>query len=1204
MTTLRNHRAVGFVAGMLWAVLSGAPAVADDTELFIGTSASAGVQPNILFIVDNSGSMGTLVRTQDTYDGSVSYPAGSSGCDANRVYWRSGSGTMPNCNTNRWFDLSALRCQAALQAFLTVGYYSDWMGQYDPSNGGNGKRWEALSQSQNSRVVECEDDAGVHGDGTDTANLYARNGSVGTPGYWGTFANRITNWQASPLDTQPVTLYSGNYMNWTYGPTLNRTRLEIVQEVANDLLDSVNGVNVGLVTFNPPAGFDGSEGGYVVRPMGDISTTRAAMQADISALTPNAWTPLSETMYEAALYMTGGGVDFGNPNSVASSRAPSDPNTYNSPINNTCQKNYIVFLTDGEPTFDTSADADIRALTDANGESFANLVGNTCDVETYPAGFSPSGGNCLDELAEFLNDGDFSIEPGQQNINTYTVGFTVDLPILDDTATRGGGQYYTADNTATLADALQQIVTSILSSNTTFTAPTVAVNAFNRTQNLSDLFISVFRPSARMHWPGNLKKFRLDVASGDIVDANGDPAIDPASGFFAETAQDFWSLGPDGEDVEGGGAANIIPIPASRAVYTYLGNADLNAAGNRIDVLNAGLTDVVLNTGGDGEPTRADVINFINGLDVTDTDQDNLVNDPRTQLGDPLHSQPVSMVYGAGGLRDGLIFSATNDGFLHAFDLETGIEQWAFIPPEFLDDQVQLFNNDPSAAKHYGVDGDIALQIVADNDGIIESGEKVYLFFGTRRGGDFYYGLDVSDPSNPQFLWRLDGATLPGLGQAWSTPVPTRVQVAGATQNADHLALVIGGGYEPDQDVNAASTDTIGNSIYIVDSVNGTLLWHGGKVGTHKSFAVANRAMDYSIPSDVTVIDLGGDGYADRMYVGDMGGQVWRFDIARNVTAADLVNGGVIAQLGAAPALTPALTDVRRFYYAPDAAVINTRGYDFVHVGIGSGHRGHPLSTAVQDRFYSLRDYHFRRYTQAEFDSLTLSTDANLTPITSANTSVPQGTSRGWRLDLTGGGAGGGEKVLAEAKTFDGDVVFTTFRPGTSGTSCTPQLGTNRVYKVSVINAAPVTNLDGSVDPTTLTLDDLFVESEGAPLPSPQLIFLAGDKDGNGIPDPEDDTDNDGIPDDVDTDYDGDGVIDANKDTDGDGTPDHSDNDIDGDDIPNNEDDDIDGDGILNVNETDNQGPGARLVVGLMTFPEGYKNDPVRTFWNQESLDN
>src|SRR5690606_34786041 len=107
-------------------------------------------------------------------------------------------------------------------------------------------------------------------------------------------------------------------------------------------------------------------------------------------------------------------------------------------------------------------------------------------------------------------------------------------------------------------------------------------------------------------------------------------------------------------------------------------------------------------------------------------------------------------------------------------------------------------------------------------------------------------------------------------------------------------------------------------------------LWHGGKTGTHKRFDSVGRSMDYSIPSDVRVIDLDGNGFADRMYVGDMGGQVWRFDIANGETATNLVTGGVIAQLGAAPSADPDLADTRRFYYAPDVAIVNSRGYDFL----------------------------------------------------------------------------------------------------------------------------------------------------------------------------------------------------------------------------------------------------------------------------------
>ena len=51
-------------------------------------------------------------------------------------------------------------------------------------------------------------------------------------------------------------------------------------------------------------------------------------------------------------------------------------------------------------------------------------------------------------------------------------------------------------------------------------------------------------------------------------------------------------------------------------------------------------------------------------------------------------------------INDAMIYFATNDGFLHAVDPLTGIEQWSFIPPDFLDDQVDMFRNDPSPVIH------------------------------------------------------------------------------------------------------------------------------------------------------------------------------------------------------------------------------------------------------------------------------------------------------------------------------------------------------------------------------------------------------------------------------------------------------------------------------------------------------------------------
>jgi type IV pilus assembly protein PilY1 len=1158
--TSSNKQLSWLAAGTLWAVLSGAPALADDTELFIGNNLAAPGQPNILFIVDNSGSMASLVQTQQSYASTTTYP--SQGCDATRVYWRSGSGNPPDCTTNNYFDFSALTCDSAAIAFTTAGFYSDNMAQYDPQAGQT--RWETIDAGEKTRVVECQDDRGLHGDGVDGSNLYARNGGGGN-GDWGTAAEEMS-WGQTPADGT-YTLYSGNYLNWYYGPTAPATRLAVVQDVATDLLDSVNGVNVGLMYFNDD--FDAtlrSEGGLVGHAMETISTARAPMQATINALTPDTYTPLSETLYEAALYYSGGPVRFGNPDSVAASRVPGNPALYDSPVEYSCPKNFVVLLTDGEPTGDVSADSDIVAMQDSAGDSFGSLVGGSCDAETYPAGFNPSGGECLDDLAEFMYEGDFSTLPGQQNITTYTIGFTVDLPVLADTAARGGGQYYTANDTATLANALQKIVQGILTNDTTFAAPTVAVNAFNRTQNLSDLFVSVFKPSSSVHWPGNLKKYRLRETDGLIVDANNAAAVDTATGFFYKNARSFWSVAADGDNVAAGGAANRIPTPANRAVFTYLGGADLSGVGNRVATTNAALTAALLGTGAPGDPTRDQIIDFMNGLDLPDTNQNNQTNDPRNQMGDPLHAQPVSVIYGP-DLRDGLVFLATNDGFLHAIDLESGIEQWAFVPPEFLDDQLALYNNGPSATKHYGIDGNLKVQMIADNDGIVEAadGEKVYLFFGMRRGGDMYYGLDVTNPAAPQLLWSLDGTDLPGVGQSWSTPVPARIDVRGSGQNANKLVLVIGGGYEPDQDNVGTSTDTIGNSIYIVDSISGALLWHGSKDGQHKDFNLAGKAMDYSIPGDVRVIDLDGNGLADRMYAGDMGGQVWRFDITNDQPAANLVAGGVIAQLGAAGTASPPDADVRRFYYAPDVAFVNNDDFNFIHVGIGSGHREHPLSLSNRDRFYALRDYGLSRLNQSQFDALTPIRDGDLTPIVAVDTIVPQG-SAGWRLDLDDGGWIG-EKVLAEARTFNNEVIFTTFRPDASITNCVPQLGRNRIYRMSIFNGNPVTNLDGSLDPDDLTISDIFDENQGGILPTAQAFFMSSDTDGDGIPDSADnDSDGDGVSDDLDSDDDNDGVPDAQD-----------------------------------VNDEGDANP--LLCIGLICFPPGFENTPVRTFWSQESIE-
>src|SRR5688500_11255374 len=128
-----NPRIVSLLIGAFWALCAGAPAVADDTELFTGgTALRSTAFPNIMFIIDTSGSMGSHVLTQPPYVGSITYPTFGTFCDPNAIYWRRGTGDAPECDTDDWIAASALRCDAAIQAMAVTGFYTDTMAQYDP----------------------------------------------------------------------------------------------------------------------------------------------------------------------------------------------------------------------------------------------------------------------------------------------------------------------------------------------------------------------------------------------------------------------------------------------------------------------------------------------------------------------------------------------------------------------------------------------------------------------------------------------------------------------------------------------------------------------------------------------------------------------------------------------------------------------------------------------------------------------------------------------------------------------------------------------------------------------------------------------------------------------------------------------------------------------------------------------------------------
>ncbi|MEZ5459550.1 MAG: PilC/PilY family type IV pilus protein [Steroidobacteraceae bacterium] len=696
-------------------------------------------------------------------------------------------------------------------------------------------------------------------------------------------------------------------------------------------------------------------------------------------------------------------------------------------------------------------------------------------------------------LARYLNSADLNTAViGRQSVKTYMIGFGEDIAtskdFLDEIAAAGGtGAAYTANSVGSLALTLQEIFTNILEGrDVTFVSPTLSVNAFNRTRNLNDLYVSVFSPSQGLHWPGNLKKYQ--VKNGRIVDANDEDAVDPDTGFFKETSRSFWSVDAGGNDiVDGpevtlGGAASQLPEfnvgAGSRNLYTYLGsNTNLYHASNNVAPSNASLTDAALDLGAPGDPTRDNVIMFARGQDLQDVDRDGNTSERRMRMGDPMHAKPALVIYGGDAANpEGVVYVPTNDGYIHAFDSQSGEELWAFIPPEFLPRLKRLYEDPVTPEREYGLDGDVTVfKYDVDGDGVVEpaAGDKVYLFFGFGRGGQTYYALDVTNKTQPRFLWKKDATNLPALGKAWSPPTVAKVDVNSGAQSAGDFVLIFGGGYDEAQENYVYTTDSIGNRIFMLDLEDGDLLWYAGDNGGAN---LQLTEMNNSIPGRVTVIDTNADNYADRMYVGDMGGRVWRFDIWNGQSASSLVTGGVFARLGAGSIAGAPRSAARRFYNAPDVVLMQSRGSPpYFNVAIGSGYCGHPLENETRDRFYSLRDYApFTKRTQAQYNAFTPTLDGDLVDITTDVTATVPTGSRGWKLLLNDGGSWIGEKVLAESITISGVILFPTFIPlgEDPANPCTARM-VNRAYAIRIENGRP--NFDWD-DDESLEASDRYTE--------------------------------------------------------------------------------------------------------------------------------
>ncbi len=1125
--------------GLIYGLFSTAPAVADDIEIYTGSisgGSAFSASANVLFIVDTSGSMDAMV-TQATgvYDPFTTSP----GCfDTNTLYtdinlggsagvngYCTGAGGY-NLGNRPKFAMSAFVCQTGNNAIATDGFYNDRARQWRSRNSGGGsKRWRGISDraSKFNDKVECEADSGIHGEGG--AGLYAANN--GGSGFSTNSGSEI-RWRGGS-----ETIHHGNYLNFLVSnPPVSKTRLQVMKDALTDLVNTTSGINIGLMRFDR-----GGDGGMVVTPMGPIDSTRPAFINELNQMWHRGTTPLSETLYEAALYFQGKKVDYGASSTAGlpdgstvsmpshpDSRNPSGGANYKSPITSECQKNYIVLLSDGEPVSDTGVEGSSTRRSKIG-------MGGSCS------------GNCLDDIAKTIASNDQGSGIAEdQFVSTYTIGLQLDHPLLKATAqasknASGQGEYFIADNANELSNAFNNIVRQVLESESTFSSPAVSVNAYNRSTHLNDLYFTLFKPTGNPHWPGNFKKYKL-LSKVDTADVDGDgdttekipyvadatfaEAIDKGTGFFANGTRSFWTPAPtnDGPTVTlGGMVQHLFPgrwVLTNPESYSVVGGVatpstpDLTHPNNFLDKSNALITDAMLNTGAElpfeaPTPYRESLLDWARGFDVRDTNGDGVIWDARTEMGDPLHSQPALVQYGeypfdsdGDGINDPDLvgYVATNDGYLHAVETVIGWEMWSFIPQELLPNLSVNFKDESTSTKTYGLDGDVVAWINdIDDDGTINGADNVYLYVGMRRGGRNIYSFDVSDRYWPKLRWVIQGGTgdYAELGQTWSSVNVETLKLGGA----EKTVLIFGGGYDPSQDFASVRTpDTMGRGVFIADAETGELLW---RAGPDAGADLQLTEMQYGVPARVKPIDIDGNGYVDRMYIGDMGGQIFRFDIEESDTSSSLstlITGGRIADL----AQDGSITDARRFYYSPDVSLVVEEGQTpYLALVASSGSRANPLDTDVRDKIYMIREkdvYNapspYVTVTQSDLFDTTTNDIGETTGATKQALIESLGNAQGWYIDLDESGWIG-EKGLAEPLILGGVAVVSTYVPmniSVGGSVCAPQAGTGSVYYLNVTDGTPTFNLAGTVDKKREDRKT-YLKRTGIP-PSPSVIVTEG----------------------------------------------------------------------------------------------------------------
>jgi len=457
-------------------------------------------------------------------------------------------------------------------------------------------------------------------------------------------------------------------------------------------------------------------------------------------------------------------------------------------------------------------------------------------------------------------------------------------------AVNGRGQYYSALNASDLSDAITGVVNSLQA------VPGAAAAAATSTVDLvAGDDNQVYRASyTTKEWTGDLQAFSLNGSTGVVG------------------STPLWSAQ----------AKLDTRAPASRRIYTK-GAGGSGLVSFDYDTLNAtqrayfgnfcsqsGIVQCASLSGADQQRANdgANLVAYLRGdrsyeaasKDAQNNDIAALYRNRTHVLGDIINGAPVRVgkppfAYGDNGYADfvtlnanrkPVVYVAANDGMVHAISVDPedgGTELWAYVPQAVMPNLYHLADKDYATNHRYFADG---APVIGD----IQVGGvwKTILVGGLGGGGATYYALDVTDPLNPALLWEFSQSNDANLGLSYGDPLIGKL--------ADGTwAVAFTSGYNNAAGFfKGASGDGRGH-LYVVNANTGALLRH-----------ISTGVGDTSAPSGLARVNgwitSRTDNTIERIYGGDLRGNLWRFDLddrvppnrgALKLATFGLIGGGV-----------------------------------------------------------------------------------------------------------------------------------------------------------------------------------------------------------------------------------------------------------------------------------------------------------------------